>query len=102
MPGIPARSTPMFVWLDLYSNVDYPHPTGQRAFLCSDGRHGRRVPSIRLSPRGFCSESKMRRLSCNVQSRTDFVSAECTTALACRFAGDAEQAGADGPLVLPA
>ena len=28
--------------------------------------------------------------------------AECTTALACRFAGDAEQAGADGLMVLPA
>ena len=26
MPGIPARSEPLFVWLDLYSNVYYPEP----------------------------------------------------------------------------
>ena len=56
MPGIPARSTPMFVWLDLYSNVDYPHPTGQRAFPCSDGRHCHSVPRLLSSPQWLWSQ----------------------------------------------
>jgi 4-hydroxy-tetrahydrodipicolinate synthase len=104
-------------WRGIFPAVTTPFDAGHRLELTSLTRHLSRLLDagadglIVLGTVGEnCSLDYAEKLEVvrvavrSVGGRAPVLSgvAECTTALACRFAADAEQAGADGLMVLPA